>query len=85
MFATRQEYIARLKAALDSDQLVIGAGAGTGISAKCADDGQEFVDAAFSAAASGYVGKARLCTDLIPPFPLESEMKPDGTWYWKLV
>jgi hypothetical protein len=19
------------------------------------------------------------------PFPLESEMKPDGTWYWKLV
>jgi DNA-binding NarL/FixJ family response regulator len=29
-------------------------------------EGGDFLDAAFSAGASGYVNKARLCTDLIP-------------------
>ncbi len=39
MFATREEYVARLKSVIDSGRPIIGAGAGTGISAKCAEDG----------------------------------------------
>jgi predicted TIM-barrel enzyme len=39
MFATRQDYLARLKAAAASNRAIIGAGAGTGISAKCAEEG----------------------------------------------
>jgi predicted TIM-barrel enzyme len=39
MFTTRQDHIDRLNAAAASNRPIIGAGAGTGISAKCAENG----------------------------------------------
>jgi len=43
-----------------------------------ANNGQEFIDAAFSAGASGYVNKTRLSTDLIPA--IQQAMSGDGRW-----
>src|SRR5579872_895047 len=39
MLETRKSYLSRLRAVIDSGQPIVGAGAGTGISAKCAEAG----------------------------------------------
>src|ERR1035441_9002119 len=39
MELTRRDYLSRLRAVVDSGKPIVGAGAGTGISAKCAEAG----------------------------------------------